>query len=53
MRVEVCDKSVSCSKCKHKCREYMEYMDEKTFRNLMQGEDRQPMRRKRGALTRK
>lgn len=53
MRVECCDKTSSCSKFKNKCPEYKEYIREKEMLNLMQGNDRQPMKREHGALKRR
>lgn len=53
MRIEICDKTSSCSKCKNKCPEYKEYIKEKQTMELMQGNDRQPMKREHGALKRK
>jgi|GEM_PF-5337656 len=53
MRVEICDKTSSCSKCKNKCRDYIEYRKEKETISLMQGNDRQPLKREHGALKRR
>jgi hypothetical protein len=53
MRIEICDKTASCGKCKNKCSDYIEYVKEIEMRNLMQGNDRQPMKRDHGALKRR
>lgn len=53
MRIEICDKTTSCSKCKNKCSDYIEYSRENEMKSLMQGNDRQPMKREHGALKRK
>lgn len=48
-----CYYQLSCDKCRHKCKNYIDYIKEKESNNLMQGEDRQPLVRRRGALGRK
>jgi len=48
-----CKYQVGCSRCRHKCKDYLDYLKEKEAKYLMQGEDRQPLVRRRGALGRK
>ena len=48
-----CYYQVSCSRCKHKCKDYLDYIEDKQAERLMQGEDRQPLVRHKGALRRK
>lgn len=50
---EICEENVSCKSCKHKCPEYLEEYEYKEIEELMQGNDRQPMKRIKGALRRK
>lgn len=55
MKNKICDciYEMSCLRCRTKCKEYINYISEKEIEGLMQGEDRQPMVRKNGALRRK
>ena len=48
-----CAYEISCKKCRHKCKEYIEYMHSIELKNMLQGEDRQPLKREHGALRRK
>ena len=47
-----CQCGTSCGRCKHKCKEYRDYMEEKETESLMQGNDRQPLKREHGRLKR-
>jgi tryptophanyl-tRNA synthetase len=48
-----CRFEVSCGKCKHKCVDYIRYIAEKDSVRNLQGDDRQPLVRRHGALGRK
>ena len=48
-----CKCQVSCSRCRHKCKDYLDYIEDKQAEKLMQGEDRQPLVRHKGAFRRK
>jgi hypothetical protein len=48
-----CQYETSCKKCKHKCKEYKDYIKNIDSENLLQGNDRQPLKRKHGALKRR
>lgn len=45
--------STSCAKCKKKCKDYLEEYETKEMEELMQGNDRIPMKKHRGAYRRK
>ena len=48
-----CQYETSCERCKHKCKDYIVYREDIESERLLQGNDRQPMKREHGALTRK
>ena len=47
-----CENETSCAKCRHKCKDYRDYIEDKETESLMQGNDRQPMKREHGGLKR-
>ena len=48
-----CQYEASRDKCKHWCKEYRDYAKENSSKKMLQGNDRQPMKRDHGALKRK